>query len=76
MGDEIEIFFDCLIFIGDDNVYLQWLLLIISQVWEEFYCLEKCFNMQFNGNCIYVFSYYLIYCIVLVFFCFNSEQIC
>ncbi|ENC1336472.1 sigma-54-dependent transcriptional regulator, partial [Salmonella enterica subsp. enterica serovar Kentucky] len=52
MGDEIETLFDRLIFTGDDNVHSQRLLLITSQVREEFYRLEKRFNMQINGNCI------------------------
>lgn len=61
MGEEIEIFFDWLIFDNYDFSSLQMLLLIVYQVWEEYYCLEKCFNIQFNGNCFYVLSYYLIY---------------
>ncbi|WP_254555697.1 hypothetical protein, partial [Salmonella enterica] len=48
MGDVIETLFDRLIFTGDDNVLSQRLLLITSQVREEFYRMEKRFYMQLN----------------------------
>ncbi|EJP3136438.1 sigma-54-dependent transcriptional regulator [Salmonella enterica] len=75
MGDEIETLFDRLIFTGDDNVHSQRLLLITSQVREEFYRLEKRFNMQLNGNCIYALSHYLIHRTALAPSRLNSEQI-
>ncbi|EGL6579136.1 sigma-54-dependent transcriptional regulator [Salmonella enterica] len=75
MGDEIEALFDRLIFTGDDNVHSQRLLLITSQVREEFYRLEKRFNMQLNGNCIYALSHYLIHRTALAPSRLNSEQI-
>jgi transcriptional regulatory protein LevR len=37
------------------------LLLIAHQVREEYYRLEKRFNIQFNGNCLYALSHYLIH---------------
>ncbi|MFP8217088.1 sigma 54-interacting transcriptional regulator [Klebsiella quasipneumoniae] len=36
-------------------------LLIAHQVREEYYRLEKRFNIQFNGNCLYALSHYLIH---------------
>ncbi|MCC1814234.1 Fis family transcriptional regulator, partial [Salmonella enterica subsp. enterica serovar Indiana] len=53
----------------------QRLLLITSQVREEFYRLEKRFNMQLNGNCIYALSHYLIHRTALAPSRLNSEQI-
>lgn len=37
------------------------LLLIAHQVREEYYRPEKRFNIQFNGNCLYALSHYLIH---------------
>lgn len=37
------------------------LLLIAHQVREEYYRTEKRFNIQFNGNCLYALSHYLIH---------------
>ncbi len=63
-----------MIFTGDDNVHSQRLLLITSRgVREEFYRLEKRFNMQLNGNCIYALSHYLIHRTALAPSRLNSE---
>lgn len=75
MGDEIETLFDRLIFSGDDRSHSQRLLLITSQVREEFWRLEKRFNMQLNGNCIYALSHYLIHRATLAPSRLNSEQV-
>lgn len=61
MGEEIETLFDRLIFDNHDTHSSHMLLLIMHQVREEFYRLEKRFNIQFNGNCIYALSHYLIH---------------
>ena len=61
MGEEIETLFDRLIFDNHDTQSSHMLLLITHQVREEFYRLEKRFNIQFNGNCIYALSHYLIH---------------
>jgi sigma-54 dependent transcriptional regulator of gfr operon len=61
MGEEIETLFDRLIFDNHDANSSHMLLLITHQVREEFYRLEKRFNIQFNGNCIYALSHYLIH---------------
>lgn len=61
IGEEIETLFDRLVFSSDDRSPSQRLLLVTSQVREEFYRLEKRFNMQLNGNCIYALSHYLIH---------------
>ena len=60
MGEEIETLFDRLIFDNHDTQSSH-MLLITHQVREEFYRLEKRFNIQFNGNCIYALSHYLIH---------------
>ncbi|ABR80147.1 TPA: PRD domain-containing protein [Klebsiella pneumoniae MGH 78578] len=61
MGEEIETLFDRLIFDNHDSSSPQMLLLIAHQVREEYYRLEKRFNIQFNGNCLYALSHYLIH---------------
>ncbi|MBZ7460338.1 PRD domain-containing protein [Klebsiella michiganensis] len=61
MGEEMETLFDRLIFDNHDANSSHLLLLITHQVREEFYRLEKRFNIQFNGNCIYALSHYLIH---------------
>lgn len=61
MGEEIETLFDRLIFDNQDASSSQMLLLIAHQVREEYYRLEKRFNIQFNGNCLYALSHYLIH---------------
>ncbi|HBX2676557.1 TPA: PRD domain-containing protein [Klebsiella pneumoniae] len=61
MGEEIETLFDRLIFDNHDSSSSQMLLLIAHQVREEYYRLEKRFNIQFNGNCLYALSHYLIH---------------
>lgn len=61
MGEEIETLFDRLIFDNPDAHSANMLLLATQQVREEFYRLEKRFNIQFNGNCIYALSHYLIH---------------
>lgn len=62
MGEEIETLFDRLIFDNHDaNSSHLLLLLLTHQAREEFYRLEKRFNIQFNGNCIYALSHYLIH---------------
>ncbi|MCV4802721.1 Fis family transcriptional regulator, partial [Escherichia coli] len=53
--------FDRLIFDNHDSSSSQMLLLIAHQVREEYYRLEKSFNIQFNGNCLYALSHYLIH---------------
>lgn len=60
MGEEIETLFDRLIFDNHD-ANSSHLLLLTHQAREEFYRLEKRFNIQFNGNCIYALSHYLIH---------------
>ena len=60
MGGEIELLFDRLIFDNRDREASSMLLLTSSQVREEFYRLEKRFGLQFNGNCIYALSHYLL----------------
>ncbi|MDQ6192203.1 hypothetical protein M3O75_29490 [Klebsiella pneumoniae] len=60
-GEEIETLFDRLIFDNHDSSSSQMLLLIAHQVREEYYRLEKRFNIQFNGNCLYALSHYLIH---------------
>lgn len=61
MGEEIETLFDRLIFDNHDANSSHLLLLLTHQAREEFYRLEKRFNIQFNGNCIYALSHYLIH---------------
>ncbi|MFW0765367.1 sigma 54-interacting transcriptional regulator [Trabulsiella odontotermitis] len=61
MGEEIETLFDRLIFEHRDTTDSPMLLLTTQQVREEFYRLEKQFNIQFNGNCIYALSHYLVH---------------
>lgn len=61
MGEEIETLFDRLIFDNHDSSSPQMLLLIAHQVREEYYRPEKRFNIQFNGNCLYALSHYLIH---------------
>lgn len=61
MGEEMETLFDRLVFDNHDANSSHLLLLITHQVREEFYRLEKRFNIQFNGNCIYALSHYLIH---------------
>lgn len=61
MGEEIETLFDRLIFDNHDASSSHLLLLLTHQAREEFYRLEKRFNIQFNGNCIYALSHYLIH---------------
>ena len=61
MGDEIERLFDQLIFAHRHPQASSMLLLTNSQIREEFYRLEKRFNLQFNGNCIYALSHYLLH---------------
>ncbi|ENZ8364154.1 sigma-54-dependent transcriptional regulator, partial [Klebsiella pneumoniae] len=61
MGKVIETLFDRLIFDNYDASSSQMLLLIAHQIREEYYRLEKRFNIQFNGNCIYTLSHYLIH---------------
>ncbi|QHM73861.1 sigma 54-interacting transcriptional regulator [Mixta intestinalis] len=61
MGSEIELLFDRLIFDHRDSAESSMLLLTSSQVREEFYRLEKRFNLQFNGNCVYALSHYLLH---------------
>ncbi|MDU4093238.1 MAG: sigma 54-interacting transcriptional regulator [Pantoea sp.] len=61
MGNEIESLFDQLIFAQRNQQESSMLLLASSQVREEFYRLEKRFNLQFNGNCIYALSHYLLH---------------
>ncbi|MFB2832017.1 sigma 54-interacting transcriptional regulator [Aeromonas jandaei] len=61
MCEDIETLFDRLIFDNHDTHSSHMLLLITHQVREEFYRLEKRFNIQFNGNCIYALSHYLIH---------------
>ncbi|WP_352411083.1 sigma 54-interacting transcriptional regulator [Mixta sp. BE291] len=61
MGNEIESLFDQLIFAHRNQQESSMLLLASSQVREEFYRLEKRFNLQFNGNCIYALSHYLLH---------------
>lgn len=61
MGNEIESLFDQLIFANRNPQASSLLLLTSSQVREEFYRLEKRFNLQFNGNCIYALSHYLLH---------------
>lgn len=61
MGEEIETLFDRLIFDNHDSSSSQMLLLIAHQVREEYYRTEKRFNIQFNGNCLYALSHYLIH---------------
>ncbi len=60
-GEEIETLFDRLIFDNHDSSSSQMLLLIAHQVREEYYRPEKRFNIQFNGNCLYALSHYLIH---------------
>lgn len=61
IGQEIENLFDRLIFDNQDQASSQMLLLVTSQVREEFYRLEKSYNVQFNGNCIYAIGHYLVH---------------
>jgi sigma-54 dependent transcriptional regulator of gfr operon len=61
IGNEIEALFDRLIFDNQDQACSQMLLLITSQVREEFYRLEKSYSIQFNGNCIYALGHYLVH---------------
>ncbi|WP_275556496.1 sigma-54-dependent transcriptional regulator, partial [Mixta sp. Marseille-Q2659] len=61
MGNEIENLFDQLIFDRRNQQDSAMLLLTSSQVREEFYRLEKRFSLQFNGNCIYALSHYLLH---------------
>ncbi|KNC92140.1 sigma 54-interacting transcriptional regulator [Trabulsiella odontotermitis] len=61
MGEEIETLFDRLIFEKRDTTDSPMLLLTTQQVREAFYRLEKQFNIQFNGNCIYALSHYLVH---------------
>lgn len=61
MGEAIEGLFDRLIFDNRDATDSPMLLLTTQQVREEFYRLEKQFNIQFNGNCIYALSHYLVH---------------
>ncbi len=61
IGEEIETLFDRLIFDNRHKQSSTLLLLTISQVREEFYRLEKRFNIQFNGNCLYALSHYLVH---------------
>mgnify|MGYP003772636623 CR=1 FL=1 len=61
MGNEIESLFDQLIFDRRNQQDSAMLLLTSSQVREEFYRLEKRFSLQFNGNCIYALSHYLLH---------------
>ena len=61
MGSEIESLFDQLIFDNRSQQASSMLLLTSSQVREEFYRLEKRFSLQFNGNCIYALSHYLLH---------------
>ncbi|HFZ8994909.1 TPA: sigma 54-interacting transcriptional regulator [Citrobacter freundii] len=75
IGDEIETLFDRLVFNDDEHTHSQRLLLITSQVREEFYRLEKRFNMQVNGNCIYALSHYLVHRDAQSPSRLNSEQI-
>lgn len=60
MAAEIETLFDRLIFDHQDSNSSPMLLLTTNQLREEFYRLEKRFNIQFNGNCIYALSHYLV----------------
>uniref|UniRef100_UPI00296E774F sigma-54-dependent transcriptional regulator n=1 Tax=Enterobacter sp. TaxID=42895 RepID=UPI00296E774F len=50
IGHEIENLFDRLIFDNQDKTSSQMLMLVTSQVREEFYRLEKSYNIQYNGN--------------------------
>ncbi len=61
MGNEIDNLFDQLIFAHRNPQASPMLLLTSNQVREEFYRLEKRFNLQFNGNCIYALSHYLLH---------------
>jgi sigma-54 dependent transcriptional regulator of gfr operon len=61
MGNEIESLFDQLIFDRRNQQDSAMLLLTSSQVREAFYRLEKRFSLQFNGNCIYALSHYLLH---------------
>lgn len=61
IGNEIENLFDRLIFDNQDKASSQMLLLVTSQVREEFYRLEKSYSIQFNGNCIYAIGHYLVH---------------
>lgn len=61
IGNEIEQLFDRLIFDSQDKASSQTLLLVTSQVREEFYRLEKSHSIQFNGNCIYAIGHYLVH---------------
>ncbi len=61
IGHEIENLFDRLIFDNQDKTSSQMLMLVTSQVREEFYRLEKSYNIQFNGNGIYAIGHYLMH---------------
>lgn len=61
IGEEIETLFDQLIFDSRHKQSSTLLLLTASQLREEFYRLEKRFNIQFNGNCLYALSHYLVH---------------
>lgn len=61
IGNEIENLFDRLIFDNQGRASSQMLLLVTSQIREEFYRLEKSYNIQFNGNCIYAIGHYLVH---------------
>ncbi len=63
MGSEIETLFDRLIFDSRSktSAHSHMLLMMTNQVREEFSRLETRFNIQFNGNCIYALSHYLLH---------------
>ena len=59
IGHEIENLFDRLVFDNRDRDHSQLLLLTTTQVRDEFYRLEKRYQLQFNGDGIYALAHYL-----------------